>query len=113
MRDRLPRAGFLLSLGLLSASVGFYGQPFAVWLMWAGGLLCTSATVGGWLVEDLDGVQPERPRLRRILRLSSPAFWVFPLLVMHHNQPEWTPGLVLGVVGVHAAALFLSRVSTP
>lgn len=113
MHARLPRAGFLLALGFLSASVGFYGQPFATWLMWAGALLCTSATMGGWLVEDLQAGQPHRTPMTRVVRLSSPAFWVFPLLVLHQNQPSWTPALVLGVLGVHAGALFLSRASAP
>lgn len=112
MLARLPRAGFLLALGLLSASVGFYGQPYAIWLMWAGGLLCTTSTMGGWLVADFAGGQ-STTRLARVVRLSSPAFWVFPLLVLHHNQPTWTPALVFGVLGIHTAALFLSRASKP
>ncbi len=99
MAARLPRAMLLLSAALLLVSVGLSGSPIADTLRWVGALLSTFAVVAEWLVEDF-GLVPSaemNPRLKRALRLTTPAFWVFPLLVIYLNSAT-TAFVALGVI---------------
>lgn len=109
MASRLPRAMLLLAGAILLLSVGLSGYPIADTLRWVGALLCTMAVVAEWLSEDFGLVKseaPANPRLKKALRLSTPAFWVFPLLVIYLNAPT-TAFVALGVI---VAANVMTRV---
>ena len=89
----------LLSAALLLLSVGLSGSTIAETLRWIGALLSTFAVVAEWLAEDF-GLVPAAelsPRLKRALRLTTPAFWVFPLLVIYLNSAN-TAFVGLGVI---------------
>jgi hypothetical protein len=80
----------LFAGAILLLSVGLSGYPIADTLRWVGALLSTMAVVAEWLSEDFGLVPnkaPLNPRLKKVLRLSTPAFWVFPLLVIYLNAP--------------------------
>jgi len=90
----------LLAGAILLLSVGLSGYPIADTLRWVGALLSTMAVVAEWLSEDFGLVAteaPATPRLKKALRLTTPAFWVFPLLVIYLNEPT-TAFIALGVI---------------
>lgn len=117
MAGRLPRAGLLIALALLSLSFGLSDFSFSPYLLWAAALLCTISVAGEWLVEDLQlteqqtwpGISPGR---RRWLRLSTPAFWAFPLLMMFKSAPAATIVAAVVITLGHLALRRLSRLSS-